>query len=275
MRASLRPRFYGTLVAGVAFALVLGSTGVVAPDAAAAFGVSSAITRVSGDVIVRHAGGDFAAAHEGDVVAAGDAIRTARDSSAEITYFDGSTLELEADTEIVVDTLATASDGGTVIAMSQVIGRTWHVVTKLISGSSRYEVRTPTSTASVRGTIFAVDVDPEDATTTVTTREGIVLHIGAEGGPRDAVRVGAGEQSTKAKSAKAPERAEPAAPEVLREAPSRPANTHAVANVATLVAPSSPHAQDATRAHEDKRAIVDTANVRDRTRQPQRGRERR
>jgi hypothetical protein len=57
--------------------------------------------------------------------------------------------------------------------MQQTFGRTWHVVTKLITGNSKYEVKTPASTASVRGTAFQVDSDGER--TTVTTTEGTVV----------------------------------------------------------------------------------------------------
>jgi hypothetical protein len=46
-------------------------------------------------------------------------------------------------------------------------------VTKLIAGNSKYEVKTPASTASVRGTAFQVDSDGER--TTVTTTEGTVV----------------------------------------------------------------------------------------------------
>jgi hypothetical protein len=59
------------------------------------------------------------------------------------------------------------------VVMQQTFGRTWHVVTKLITGNSKYEVKTPASTASVRGTAFVVDSDGER--TAVTTTEGTVV----------------------------------------------------------------------------------------------------
>jgi hypothetical protein len=62
--------------------------------------------------------------------------------------------------------------------MTQAAGRSWHVVTKLLAGSSRYEVRTPASTASVRGTEFEVDVEDVagEPVATITTTEGRVIH---------------------------------------------------------------------------------------------------
>jgi len=152
-----RSRNVAAVVLIVALALGFGSSAVLAPEADALVSRST-LTVVDGTVLVSHGGAEFTSARDGDVLAAGDRIRTAMGAAAEITYFEGSSVRLEADTEIVVESLRTEADGGTVIAMMQTLGRTWHVVTKLISGSSRYEVRTPSSTASVRGTIFAVDV---------------------------------------------------------------------------------------------------------------------
>jgi hypothetical protein len=208
----------------VAIALVLGSSVALAPEARA-LGTITTLTMVQGDVFVRHASDDFVAAKAGDVLTAGDTIRTGHDSLAEITYFEGSSVRMEADAELVIEALSSEADGGTVVAMWQTVGRTWHVVTKLIAGSSRYQIRTPSSTASVRGTIFAVDVrhDAEGATATVTTSEGIVVHSApdpARPGASTAVRVSAGQESTAASGK--PAQAVHAAPaSTLREAPSR------------------------------------------------------
>jgi hypothetical protein len=47
------------------------------------------LTFVTGSVVVSHDGSEFRPAHEGDVIAAGDAIRTDPGATAEITYFGG------------------------------------------------------------------------------------------------------------------------------------------------------------------------------------------
>src|SRR5437762_3874357 len=221
-----RPRTTALTVLVVALALGLGSSAVLAPEADALVSIST-LTVVDGSVLISHAGSGFAPAREGEVVAAGDTIRTESGAAAEITYFEGSSVRLEADTQIVVESLRSEADGGTVIGMMQTLGRTWHVVTKLISGSSRYEVHTPSSTASVRGTIFAVDVhvDADGPAATVTTSEGVVAHTAAD--PKAVgvtqVRVTAGQESTKSASRPAePVHAAPAA--TLREAPARPAS---------------------------------------------------
>jgi len=241
-----RPRNIAAIVLVVTLALALGSSAVLAPEADAHVS-RTALTFVAGSVLLSHDGSEFNEAHEGDVIAAGDTIRTESGAAAEITYFEGSSVRLEADTQIVVESLRTEADGGTVIGMMQTLGRTWHVVTKLIMGSSRYEVRTPTSTASVRGTIFSVDVhaDADGPAATVTTSEGVVVHSAA--GPAaaaTAVRVTAGQESTKSASRPA-EPAHAAAPATLREAPARPASAP---HRAKTDAPSSDRAEVRTKA---------------------------
>lgn len=214
----------GALV--VALALGAGSSAVLAPEADALVSVST-FTAVNGAVVARHGDAAFVPAREGDIVVAGDTIRTGAGSSAEITYFEGSSVRLEAETELVVESLGTEADGGTVIVMMQTVGRTWHVVTKLIAGSSRYDVKTPSSTASVRGTIFAVEVhlDADGPTATVTTSEGVVIHTAADPQVAGAteVRVTAGNESRKSASNPA-EPVHAAPPITLHEAPARPSS---------------------------------------------------
>ena len=224
-----RPHAVAALGFAIGLALVLGSSGGVAPDASVASATVTALTTVSGDVLIQHRGDQFVPAREGDLLAAGDTVRTGANAIAEITYFEGSSVRLEENTQLVVQALSTEADGGTVISMAQTIGRTWHVVTKLLNGSSRYEVKTPTSTASVRGTIFSVEVAmrPDGVAATVTTSEGAVVHradVPDASGPAQ-VTVRAGEQSTKTTAMTAPSPAHAAPLATLRAAPKRPSET--------------------------------------------------
>jgi hypothetical protein len=140
-----RSRNVAAVVLLVVLALGLGATAMPAPERDA-LASSSTLTVVDGVVLIGHDGSDFSAVHEGDVIAAGDTIRTGAGAAAEITYVEGSTVRIEADTQIVVESLPTSNNG-----VIQTLERSWLVVTKLISGGSRFEVRTPSSTASVRG----------------------------------------------------------------------------------------------------------------------------
>jgi hypothetical protein len=120
-----------------------GSSAVLPSELDGAVSRAAAIA-VTGPVLVRHGVADFVPAREGDVVAAGDTIRTGSGASVVITYIEGSTVRVEGDAEIVVASLRTT--GG-----AQTLGRAWHVITALVSGSSRYEMRGASATASVRG----------------------------------------------------------------------------------------------------------------------------
>ena len=113
----------------------------------------------------------------------GDTIKTGDNSGAEITFFDGSTMELEAGTEIEVISLDLACDTGvTTITLEQMIGTTISRVTKILDPASSHEVETPTGVVGVRGSavkiqVFFGDLNYEDDTTLVTNLEGNIYVI--------------------------------------------------------------------------------------------------
>jgi hypothetical protein len=125
------------------------------------------LTVISGDVLVRDAGGDFSAAIDGAVLYAGTMLRTSADARALLTLFEGTTVELDPSSDVTIED-ATAGTGSTI---AQALGRSWHVVMHLTIADSRYEPTTPAATASVRGGEF--DVSPAAALTdtTLTTPE--------------------------------------------------------------------------------------------------------
>ncbi len=151
-------------------AFVLISTGLIAVFfATPAQAHSSTVTVLDGQVLVRHGAGGFAAIADGDTVAAGDTVRTAQASHGVLTFFDGTTVELEPDTEVTITTLQASASGDKVVEMTQAFGRTWHVVTHLASANSKYEIKTGASTAAVRGTAFEVAMLADGTTSTITT----------------------------------------------------------------------------------------------------------
>jgi len=81
----------------------------------------------------------------------GDTVRTGNNSSAEITLFDGNTIELEADTEIEITSLDVSTDtGGTTVTITQPIGTVISRLTQLLDPASSYETVTPSGVTSVR-----------------------------------------------------------------------------------------------------------------------------
>ncbi|MFO7866811.1 MAG: FecR domain-containing protein, partial [Candidatus Aminicenantes bacterium] len=107
----------------------------------------------------------------------GDTIKTGENSGAEITFFDGSTIELEAGTQIEILSLDVACDTGvTTITLLQTIGTTISRITKILDPASSYEIETPTGVAGVRGSVMVVTVG-EDGTTWITNLEGDIYAI--------------------------------------------------------------------------------------------------
>jgi len=129
------------------------------------------LTITEGSVFVMKAGTDsWVEAQAGMSLEPGDSIKTGDDSGADITFFDGSTIELQAGTEIEVVTLDISTDtGSTTITLQQTIGTTISRVTKLLDPASRYEIETPDGVAAVRGSVMIVQVtETEDGTTLIT-----------------------------------------------------------------------------------------------------------
>lgn len=137
------------------------------------------LTILSGTADVALGAGGFARAADGQVLSAGDRVRTADPGHAVVTFLDGSTVEIEPATTITVAQATAAASGAITIQLEQAIGRTWSSVQRLARPDSKFELRTPTATATVRGTGFVTEVLASGATT-VTTTDGIV-QVSAQG----------------------------------------------------------------------------------------------
>jgi hypothetical protein len=113
----------------------------------------------------------------------GDIIKTGGNSSAEITFFDGSTMELGVGTQIEILSLDLACDTGvTTITLEQIIGDTISRVTGILDPASSYEVETPSGVVGVRGSavriqVFRDNLYYEDGTTLATNLGGNVYTI--------------------------------------------------------------------------------------------------
>jgi len=137
------------------------------------------LTILGGTADVARGTGGFSRATDGQVLNAGDHVRTADSGHAIVTFLDGSTIEIEPATTITVIQASAAASGAITIQLEQAIGRTWSSVQRLVRADSKFELRTPATTATVRGTGFTTDVLASGATT-VTTTDGIV-EVSAQG----------------------------------------------------------------------------------------------
>jgi hypothetical protein len=87
-------------------------------------------------------------------------IKTAANGHATLTFFEGSIIELEGNTEIGLAELGMAGTSST-IKLKQTIGETISRVKKLADPASRYEIETPAAVAAVRGTTMYVSVSAQ------------------------------------------------------------------------------------------------------------------
>jgi hypothetical protein len=157
------------------------------------------------------AGAAFSPALDGELYTTGDLVRANTDGRAVLTFFDGSSLSVDPGSQVKVVALNRVATDGIQVTIEQSLGRSWQSVQKL-KPDSRYEVRTPSTTAIVRGTGFLTLVQPLPTGGTQTTYqvdEG-ALQVNATAG--GSVSVPAGTQVTIADGARAPASATPIPP---------------------------------------------------------------
>jgi PKD repeat protein len=134
---------------------------------------------LGGQVAVQRGNGAFETGQDGTSLREGDTVRTGPDGRASIDYFDGSLTRLDFDTSFTLVTLETLADASAsrVIESSQAEGNSYHRVAELTDAQSRFEIETPTATASVDGTGYALLVD--ERSTTIAVTEGVVTGRGS------------------------------------------------------------------------------------------------
>jgi hypothetical protein len=129
------------------------------------------ISSVSGTVqVLKNGSTNPENATNGMELAVGDTITTGSNGSATLTFFDGSVMEIKANSEILVNELTTLSTGSTVVSLKEQVGNTINRIGKLVDSSSKYEVDTPAAVAVVRGTVFDLLV-LQNGTTTVKAEQ--------------------------------------------------------------------------------------------------------
>ena len=122
---------------------------------------SATLTELSGKVEATARDGTWQPISDGDTLKTGQRLRTDRDSSVTIMFFEGSRATLAPNTELILTRL----DGGwgSVLQaeLSQTYGTTSNSVIPLRSRSGWFMINTPSGTASVMGTAFNVSVDDQ------------------------------------------------------------------------------------------------------------------
>ena len=158
-------------------------------------GETGTLSSLTGNVTVMRQGTSvWVAATSGMKIGTGYSLKTGGDGYVLITFFDGSVMEVQADTEISVEELSAASGGSTTVHVDQVIGNTLNRVKNLVDSSSTYEVETPAGSAVVRGTIEEIHVDGTGRTCTdVQDENDAAKHSAAFTGKNVSVTIGEGQ----------------------------------------------------------------------------------
>jgi hypothetical protein len=123
--------------------------------------------------------GSWQIVKENDRLAPGTRVRTGELSSALLRLQDGSTVRLGSSTEVTLDQMDRFLFGKRIVRITQWGGETSHEVEPNRKTTSLYEVRTPASTVTARGTAFTVQVQA-DLLTKVDVTEGTVDVTGAQ-----------------------------------------------------------------------------------------------
>jgi hypothetical protein len=105
-------------------------------------------------------------------VKTGDSLALQPGAVAQLRLYDGSTVDLSENTRVEVQELAT-SDNQFRVRLKMLTGRTVSRVLRLLGVGDIFEISTPSSTVSVRGTVFTVQVLNAE-TTYVACEKGVV-----------------------------------------------------------------------------------------------------
>jgi hypothetical protein len=124
---------------------------------------STFLSFFEGEVLIKKtSSADWVKAEVKALLVENDIIKTGVNSKVSITFFDGSTIDLKPDTQIVIKELVKGKTK--TIRLKQDIGETLSKVEKLADSSSGYEIETPVAVVGVRGSQMVVNVAANGAT---------------------------------------------------------------------------------------------------------------
>jgi len=170
-RLALPPAVHqASLIASAAAVLAiaaLAATLVIGQGTGTAY--ASTVTVFAGTV-EQQVDGDWVAVADGATLSEGARLRTGDDGSALLTFIDGSTVGIDANTELLIEFVVFGV--ARQISLQQFSGSLWNDVVPDASAGSFYTVRTPDAVVSARGTLFETKVT--DGETTIDTFDGLV-----------------------------------------------------------------------------------------------------
>jgi PKD repeat protein len=170
-----RKRLEVSVSAVFVLAVLMVAAVLIFPGGSATANQIATLRILGGQVEISHEGDGARLGQDGDSLREGDVVLTGSDGRASIEYFDGSVTRLDFHTTFELVSLETINNdaGSTVIEGVQTDGNSYNRVAELTDADSRFDIETPTATASVQGTVYAVLVN-DDGSTTIATIEGLV-----------------------------------------------------------------------------------------------------
>lgn len=135
------------------------------------FATQPAVLTGASGVTIEHPGGEQIAAKTNTQLHGGDRIRTGSSGMATIRFADGSTAELQKNSDVTLlqSFVQEHSDG----SLFTLVRQTWGEVTYRIHTGSKYDVVTPTAVAGALGTVFDITIDNKGQTELFVS-EGVV-----------------------------------------------------------------------------------------------------
>lgn len=119
------------------------------------------LTAIAGDVQTRQLDGTWRTAKTGEAIQTGQHVQVGRNSSARLQFADQSTLVVQPDTTVVMDTLSLYAGGFMADTRLRLqAGRVEVQANPQGRKGQQFEVITPAAVASVRGTQFVVEATP-------------------------------------------------------------------------------------------------------------------
>jgi len=132
------------------------------------------LTQVSGTVTLKSKSGKSRKAQTGAKAYEGEKVKVAKGGKATLTFFDGSALELQSNTQIVIAKLKKSSEKEKNLKFKLTFGALVAKVKKLLTPTSSFEVEAGGAICGVRGTQYNMSYDPATNKTTITVTEGSV-----------------------------------------------------------------------------------------------------
>jgi hypothetical protein len=147
----------------------------------------------SGDVQIKHEKGQWIDAENGMDLFQSDSVKTGDNTAASIILFESSIIRLDSNTEVTIQEIIREEE--TSVKIQQDEGRTWNTIRK-ISGIDNYEIQTPTTIASVRGTSFLMELLPDGNTTVGVSNGTVNITILINGSKVGSIQLNEGESIT-------------------------------------------------------------------------------